>query len=91
MQQVDPLQAAVRARDSWDGELLPLLEAVMRGMRERTEMLGELEREMSSQLSDDFTEELIVRAARHRRELETTRRELAKLGCTLLGGARASD
>ena len=90
MQQIDQAQAARHARDSWDSELLPLLEAVIRGMRERTEMLGEFEREMSGQDAGTDTDDLITRAARHRRELETTRRELAKLGCTLLGSTRAA-
>lgn len=69
-------------------ELLPLLEAVMRGMRERTDVLAQLERRITRLETGGEASALVAQAARHRRELQTTRRELARIGCSLLSRSR---
>lgn len=74
-----------------DDRFLPLLEALMRGMRERTEILARFEDRMGRLEPGPDTSALVAEAARQRRELQTTRRELARLGCSLLGGAQHAD
>jgi len=71
-------------------QLLRLIEAVMRGMRERSELLDHFECRLAHIDPGPETDVLVAQAARHRRELQTTRRELARIGCSLLSHACAA-
>ena len=71
-------------------ELLPLLGAIGREIQERTETLERLERcleQFDSRPNTDPGEirELVTQAAAHRRGIRRARKELDRLGCSVVG------
>jgi hypothetical protein len=71
-------------------ELLPLLDAIGREIRERTEALEQIESHIDELRSQPFTnldevQQLQSEASNHRRGLKIARQELDRLGCSVVG------
>jgi hypothetical protein len=70
--------------------LLPLLGSIGKEIQERSALLGELEARIESLTSLPFADpeelhELIARASAQRREIRLAKKELERLGCSVVG------
>lgn len=70
--------------------LLPLLGAIGREIEERSQALNALEERIAALEAHPTTQELqrtVAEAAEHRRGIRLAKRELERLGCSVLGTA----